>query len=98
MTQELQHHGVKGMKWGVRKERKSVKNMTNQELQDANKRMSLESQYKKLKHPIASKASDKFTNALIAGLAGAAGISLAAAVKKYGSEFVTKYILSGGII
>ncbi len=98
MNETIEHFGVKGMKWGVRKDRKSVKNMTNKELQDANHRMGLENQYKKLKHPIASKASDKFTNALIAGLAGAAGISLAAAVKKYGSELVTKYILSGGIL
>lgn len=98
MNEELQHHGVKGMKWGVRKERKAVKNMSNKELQDANKRMGLENQYKKLKHPVRSKASEKFINALLTGLAGAAGISLAAAVKKYGSDIVTKYILSGGVL
>lgn len=69
---ELYHYGVKGMKWGVRRDRKSkssknktkgwskdAKNaerikkksyhqMSNQELQALNKRMELESNYKRL--------------------------------------------------
>lgn len=73
---ELYHYGVKGMKWGVRKDRskssgssrkkretygwskdakransikkKSVKQMTNKELQTLNKRMELEKNYSRL--------------------------------------------------
>ncbi len=71
MENELYHYGVKGMKWGVRKDRsssrknktkgwskdakransikkKSVKQMSNAELKELNKRMELESNYHRL--------------------------------------------------
>lgn len=62
-NRELYHWGVKGMKWGVRRNRnnpsedsakvqrirkKSVTEMSNQELRDANNRLQLERQYKDL--------------------------------------------------
>lgn len=59
---ELYHHGVKGMRWGVRRKRsmsedakrtatikkKKIHEMSNNELRDANNRLQLESQYKQL--------------------------------------------------
>lgn len=57
---ELQHYGIPGMRWGVRKKRvpsadsaevkrirkKKINEMSNQELQKANQRMELERKYK----------------------------------------------------
>ena len=59
---ELYHHGVKGMKWGVRKKqprvmsddaartasirKKKIHEMSNVELREANNRLQLEAQYK----------------------------------------------------
>lgn len=53
---ELAHYGVKGMRWGVRKKskstpRKSISEMSNQELQDHINRGNLEKQYKSLYQP-----------------------------------------------
>lgn len=55
-SNELAHFGVKGMRWGVRKKskskpRKSISEMSNQELQDAITRGNLEKQYKGLYQP-----------------------------------------------
>lgn len=57
-TDELRHWGVKGMRWGVRKQaskdseevrsirKKRIKEMSNDELKKANNRLNLEQQYK----------------------------------------------------
>lgn len=59
---ELQHHGIKGMKWGVRKKRtktahedyqkahgkKSVRDMSDKELRERNNRLQMEQQYAQL--------------------------------------------------
>ncbi len=55
-SNELAHFGVKGMRWGVRKKskstpRKSISEMSNQELQDHITRGNLEKQYKSLYQP-----------------------------------------------
>lgn len=97
MTQELQHHGVKGMKWGVRKDRKSIKNMTNKELQDANNRMRLENEYKKLKHPNVSKAKNIYKNAVIGGLSASAGALTVKAIKQHGTKMYTTALLAAAI-
>jgi hypothetical protein len=52
----LEHYGVKGMKWGIRKQRQSVKKqatqtakkLTNKELQKRVNRLNMEKQYAKL--------------------------------------------------
>ena len=55
-SNELAHYGIKGMRWGVRKKsksnpRKSISEMSNQELQDHITRGNLEKQYKSLYQP-----------------------------------------------
>lgn len=59
---ELKHYGVPGMKWGVKRSRprhsdsahlksirkKRIKEMSNQDLRDANQRLQLEGQYRSL--------------------------------------------------
>lgn len=81
----LQHYGVKGMKWGVRKARRSadsaevkqirkkkVSQMSNAELRKANERIRLEQEYKRL-NPNAIKKG----MAVAAGIAGAMGTVVA---------------------
>ena len=90
MQDELYHYGVLGMKWGVRKKRtpssdsqkvknirkKTVNEMSNQELRDANARLQLERQYKDLtkKKNIGKKAVSTFIGVAgtIAAVEGAA--------------------------
>lgn len=97
MNDELQHHGVKGMKWGVRKERKSVKSMTDKELQKANNRMRLEREYKELKHPNISRAKNVYRKAVIGGLSGAAGALTIKAIKQYGAKKYATAVLAATI-
>lgn len=97
MSDIIQHFGVKGMKWGVRKDRKSVKNMTDKELQNANNRMRLEREYKELKHPNINKVKNSYKKAVIGGLSGAAGALTVKAIKKYGSKVYATAVLAATI-
>lgn len=97
MSDTIQHFGVKGMKWGVRKERKSVKGMTDKELQKANNRMRLERDYKELKHPSISRAKNAYRNAVIGGLSATAAALSIKAIKQYGAKTYTTAVLAAAI-
>lgn len=81
-NQELNHHGIKGMKWGRRKarqtssdydraralEKKHPSEMSNKELQELNNRQQLESNYKR-NNPNAAKVAI----GVVAGVAATLG-------------------------
>jgi hypothetical protein len=77
----LEHHGVKGQKWGVRRSKrqlarasgKSVKDMSDEELKTAVARMNLEQQYSKLTSGSSSSFRGK---AIAAGATFAGGLAL----------------------
>lgn len=97
---ELQHHGVKGMKWGVRKtpkhedyvrvhKRKSIKKMSDAELRSRNNRLQMEQQYKQL-----TKRTNYGKKAVQGFIKGAGTITAAvgayAIYKKYGAMALDK--------
>lgn len=65
----IKHYGVKGMKWGVRRDRRSssssssssnIKSMSDQDLQRAVQRMNLERQYQSLAGTSSTNSGAKF--------------------------------------
>lgn len=93
---EIKHHGVKGMKWGVRKDRKKLSDMSDQELRDYNNRKKLENEYKKLNYPV----TESYKNKLVGAATGAAAVATVAIVRKYGKKYLTKaalYVVKGAI-
>lgn len=77
----LQHHGVKGMKWGVRKtnrqpssdhveakalKKKKLSELSNAELRKLNDRMNLEQNYSKLNPSVIKKGAKMVATAAIA--------------------------------
>lgn len=86
-TEELYHWGIKGMKWGVRKDRKvsedaatakalkkkKLDELSNAELKKLNERKNLEQQYKNL-NPGVIKKGLKFVGAAAAVLGTAAAL------------------------
>lgn len=106
---ELAHYGVKGMRWGVRKKskskpRKSISEMSNQELQDHINRGNLEKQYKSLYQPksmpsrMVTKYREKFEEK-VTSAAAQMSLNAVMAVSDYGmsrlktpeSRVYTKY-------
>lgn len=101
-TQELYHYGVRGMKWGVRRQKRSrsedsqkvrtirkkkVHEMTNQELKDANNRLQLERQYKDLTRK--KSVGEKAVKAFIGTAGTITAVTAAAGVyKKVGNKAI----------
>lgn len=95
-NQELAHHGIKGMKWGVRKkqyntsadhnranelEKKHMSEMTNQELKEFTTRRELEDRYKK-QHP------DTFKKVIGAVATAAAALGTVALLYENGRKVI----------
>lgn len=91
MDNNLQHHGVKGMRWGHRKSKpssedyvsahskKKAREMSDKELRSRISRLQMEQQYKTLSKP-RSAAGKKFVTGV---LVGTASVVASAYVKKY---------------
>jgi hypothetical protein len=96
----LEHYGVKGMKWGIRKDRKgsgkktaeqTAKTLTNKELKKRVDRMNLEKQYSSLskKAEAASKSKGKkIVDEVLADFGGRVVKDLT----KSGADVTAKYI------
>lgn len=88
----LMHYGVKGMKWGVRKKREKISDLSDVELQKRINRKNLENQYKNLtkkKTPKALKAVGSIGTAVIIAPATAAA---AATIKKFYTQQFNKVV------
>ena len=104
MDNTLYHHGVKGMRWGIRRDRKqsayhedyrkahnkkSFKSMSDQELRSVNNRLQMESQYKHLTKKAG--IGKKVVKAFVAGATTISSVALAAnTYKKYGTAAIDK--------
>lgn len=96
----LNHHGIKGMKWGVRKrskklaphedyarvhDKKSVKQMSDRELRERNNRLQMEQQYNNLTNK--KGRGKKLVQAYIATAGTIAGVAAATTTyKKYANK------------
>ena len=98
---ELQHYGVKGMKWGVRRKRsshddyqkahsrKSVRDMSDAELRARNNRLQMEQQYAQLTRK--KNRGKQIVTAIIAGAATLKALDGAyKTYKKYGDSALSK--------
>lgn len=103
----LEHYGVKGMRWGVRKDRSTsttgrkrpnrreeARRMTDKELRDKINRLQMEQQYVKLTSSSYSTGKRKATSAL--KTFGKLGVKAVAVAGVYGGaqHFAKKYGLS----
>ena len=86
---EIKHHGVKGMKWGVRKDSKKLSDMSDQELRDYNNRKKLENEYKRLSNPIL----DKYTKGVVGIATASAAAVTVATIQKYGKQAFSEAML-----
>jgi len=101
----LEHYGIKGMQWGVRKKRsrsaesaeaaqikkKKVFEMSNEELKKVNARLDLEKKYSSLNPSAASKVSK-----LIGGMAGGLAKQVVSNVVSQAATNYAKKIIGGG--
>jgi len=102
---ELYHHGVKGMKWGVRRtpaqlgraskksssntNRDAVKKMSDTELRQKLNRLNMEKQYLDLTAPKKS-AGKKFVTDVLVNAAKGTATAMAGVYIKKGAEYVIK--------
>ena len=97
----LAHHGVKGMRWGIRKKqeapshedytkahsKKSVQSMSDAELRARNNRLQMEQQYANLTAKKSS-AGKKFVTGVLVAAATSVATAYATKYMKKGAEFI----------
>ena len=106
----LEHYGVKGQKWGVRKKRgrsaesksvaglrkKTARQLSNKQLKKVNERLALETQYKSINKSRASKGKSVVGN-ILAGAGKTIVTSLLVSVgTKYAKQVLTTALKKGG--
>lgn len=101
----LEHYGIKGMQWGVRKKRsrsadsseaaslkkKKVFEMSNEELKKVNARLDLEKKYASLNPSTTSKVSK-----LVGGMAGSVAKQVVSNAVSQAATNYAKKIIGGG--
>lgn len=92
---ELQHYGVKGMRWGVRKQlrpspKQEVKKLTNKEIQEKLERARLESEYISMRSPNLSSIRSKINSLPSQLTAMLITTAIVTPVAAYGRAQVTK--------
>ena len=81
---ELEHVGVKGMRWGVRKKRgssKSVKTLSDAELKTRINRLNLEAQYNKLTTSRGKNYANRFLDISVGIVSGQVASGVISAIK-----------------
>ena len=82
---QLEHYGIPGMKWGIRRGRNaSGKNLSNEQLTTAVRRLELEKRYSQLTKKEKSSAAKWTKNIILA--------SSTAVATKYTTEFMSKQV------
>jgi hypothetical protein len=103
----IEHYGVKGMRWGVRRDREDdISGMSDQDLRAVVNRMNLENNYRKMTKSSSTKAGEtffkKYQEHIFQALAVGAGAATVAAIKagpgalRRAGQFVTDQAIRGG--
>jgi L-serine deaminase len=91
----LEHYGVKGMHWGIRKDPDAVdpvKSMSDAELRNIVNRARLENEYRQVTNSHASKTGrqfwDRYQHQVVKGVATAVGVATVAVITKGGPQAI----------